>query len=51
MGIESEKSIKHVRDQIVWKQVEDTAQGLLSNGINSKALAIRILTAILSTIN
>ena len=28
-GIESEKVCKQVRDQIVWKQVEDTAQGLL----------------------
>ena len=29
IGIESEKVCKQVRDQIVWKQVEDTAQELL----------------------
>ena len=29
IGIESEKVCKQVRDQIVWKQVKDTAQGLL----------------------
>ena len=29
IGIVSEKVCKQVRDQIVWKQVEDTAQGLL----------------------
>ena len=27
--IESEKVCKQVRDQILWKQLEDTAQGLL----------------------
>ena len=32
IGIESEKVCKQVRDQIVWKQVEDTAQGLLEIG-------------------
>ena len=32
MGIESEKYTNKFRDQIVWKQVEDTAQGLLQNG-------------------
>ena len=32
MGIESKKLCKQVRDQTVWKQVEDTAQGLLYNG-------------------
>ena len=29
IGIEREKVCKQVRDQIEWKQVEDTAQGLL----------------------
>ena len=29
IGIASEKICNQVRDQIVWKQVEDTAQGLL----------------------
>ena len=29
IGIKSEKVCKQVRDQIVWKQVEDTAQRLL----------------------
>ena len=29
IGIEIEKVCKQVRDQIVWKQVEDTSQGLL----------------------
>ena len=29
IGIESDKVCKQVRDQIVWKQAEDTAQGLL----------------------
>ena len=29
IGIESEKVCKQVRDQIVWKQVKDTAQSLL----------------------
>ena len=29
IGSKSEKVCKQVRDQIVWKQVEDTAQGLL----------------------
>ena len=28
-GIESEKVCKQVKDQIVWKQVEDAAQALL----------------------
>ena len=28
IGIEIEKVCKQVRDQIVWKQVKDTAQGL-----------------------
>ena len=46
--IESEKVCKQVRDQIVWRQIEDTAQVLLPN---SKAFAIPILTVILSTIN
>ena len=33
IGIESEKSMyKQGRDQIVWKQIEDIAQGLLQNG-------------------
>ena len=32
IGIESERIWKQVRDQIVWKKVEDTAQGLLKNG-------------------
>ena len=27
IGIEREKESKHVRDQIVWKQIEDAAQG------------------------
>ena len=29
IGIESEKVCKQVRNQIVWKQIEDTVQGLL----------------------
>ena len=29
IGIESEKLCKQVRDQVVWKHVEDTAQELL----------------------
>ena len=29
IGIKSEKLCKQVRDQIVWKQLVDTAQGLL----------------------
>ena len=29
IGIKSEKSMHKVRDQIVWKQVEDTVQGVL----------------------
>ena len=29
IGIKSEKACKQVSDQIVWKQVEDTVQGLL----------------------
>ena len=29
IGIESKKVCKQIRDQIVWKQVEDTAQGFL----------------------
>ena len=29
IGIKSEKVCNQVRGQIVWKQVEDTAQGLL----------------------
>ena len=29
IGMKSEKVCKQVRDQKVWKQVEDTAQGLL----------------------
>ena len=29
IGIGSENVYKQVRDQIVWKQVEDIAQGLL----------------------
>ena len=41
------KVCKQVRDQIVWKQVEDTAQGCYKMEINSKAFAIPILTAIL----
>ena len=32
IGIKSEKVYKQVRDQIVWKRVEDTAEGLLWNG-------------------
>ena len=36
------KVSKQVSDQIVWKQVEDTAQGLLWNG--SKTFAIPIVT-------
>ena len=28
-GIENKKVCQQVRDQIVWKQIEDTAQGLL----------------------
>ena len=35
IGIESEKVCKQVRDQIVWKRVEDIAQGLLQNGNNN----------------
>ena len=31
IGIKSEKVCKQVMDQVVWKQVEDTAQGLLCN--------------------
>ena len=30
IGIESEKVRKQVKDQMVWKQVEDTAQGLIA---------------------
>ena len=30
--MKSEKVCKEVMDQIVWKQVEDTAQELLENG-------------------
>ena len=29
--MENEKVCKQFRDQILWKQVEDTAQGLLEN--------------------
>ena len=43
------KVCKQARDQIVWKQVEDTAQGLLRMEINSKAFVIPILTAVLLT--
>ena len=32
IGMKSEKVCKQVRDQIVWKQVEDAAQELLQNG-------------------
>ena len=32
IGIKSEKVCKQVKDQIVWKQVKDTAQELLQNG-------------------
>ena len=32
IGIESENVCNQVRGQIVWKQVEDTAKGLLYNG-------------------
>ena len=32
IGIKSKKLCKQVRDQIVWKQVEDIAQGLSYNG-------------------
>ena len=32
IGIKSEKVCKQVRDQIVWKWVEGTAEGLLWNG-------------------
>ena len=46
IGIQSEKSMQI--SQVVWKKVEHTAQKLLEN---SKAFAIPILTAILSTIN
>ena len=28
-GLKVKKVCKQIRDQIVWKQVEDTAQGLL----------------------
>ena len=44
--IESEKVYKQVRGQLIQKQVEDTGQGLLQNGKNSKAFAIPILNAI-----
>ena len=37
---------KQVRDQVAWKQVKDTAQGLLENGNKSQSIfAIPILTA------
>ena len=47
------KLCKQDRNQIVWKKVEDTAQRLLycRMEINSKAFAIPILIAKLSTIN
>ena len=35
---------------MVWKQVEDTAQGLLYNGINSKAFPITILIEMANTL-
>ena len=40
------KVYKQVMNQIVGKQVKDTAQGLLGMEINSKAFDILILTAI-----
>ena len=47
IGSESEKVCKQVSDQIVWKKVEDAAQGqgCYRMEINSKAFAIPILTA------
>ena len=45
------KVCKQVRDQMVWKQVKIQLKGCYRMEINSKALAIPILTAILSTIN
>ena len=30
-GLKGKKLYKQVRDQIVWKQVEEIAQGLLQN--------------------
>ena len=29
MGLKMKKVCKQIRDQMVWKQVEDTAEGLL----------------------
>ena len=48
------KVCKQVRDQMVWKQVVFfmiQLKGCYRMEINSKAFAIPILTAILSTIN
>ena len=39
------KVCKPVRDEIVWKQDEDAAQGCYRMEIKSKAFAIPILTA------
>ena len=41
-GSKAKKYANKLRDQIIWKQVADTTQGLLYNG---KAFAIPILTA------
>ena len=46
IGSKVKKLCKQLRHQIVWKQVEDTTQGLLYRmEINSKVFAIPILTA------
>ena len=45
------KVCKQVSNQIVWKKVEDKLKGCYRMEINSKAFAIPILTARLSTIN
>ena len=44
IGIESERVCKKGRDQIVWKQVEDVAQGCYRRKMNFKAFAVHILT-------
>ena len=43
--IERQKLCKQMRNQIVWKQVEDELKGCYRRRINSKAFAIPILIA------
>ena len=45
------KVCKQVRDQMVWNRFKIQLKGCYRMEINSKAFAIPILTAILSTIN